>query len=216
VRLLTNAPVYARGPAMELTTPTGAAVAATLASSFGVLPPMKIGCTGYGAGTRDFPEQANVLRVIVGETAVADEALTVAVIEANIDDLNPQILGYATERLMEFGALDVTVQPVFMKKGRPGNLLRVIARTQDREAIAQLIFSETSTFGLRIYTAERRVQARRFTEVETQYGKVRVKISNEGYYAPEYEDCRKLAKASGVALKHIIAEANFAYLNKLR
>jgi pyridinium-3,5-bisthiocarboxylic acid mononucleotide nickel chelatase len=214
--LLKNAPVYARGPAMELATPTGAAVAATLASSFGVLPCMKIALTGYGAGSREFTEHANVLRVIVGETATADEALTVSVIEANIDDLNPQILAYATERLMEFGALDVTLQPMFMKKGRPGNLLRVIARTQDREAIAQLIFSETSTFGLRIYNAERRVQARRFTEVETQYGKVRVKISNEGYYAPEYEDCRKLAKASGVALKHIIAEANFAYLTKLR
>ena len=214
--LLKNAPVYARGPAMELATPTGAAVAATLAKSFGVLPPMKIARTGYGAGSREFTEHANVLRVIVGEVAAADEALTVSVIEANIDDLNPQILAYATERLMEFGALDVTLQPIFMKKGRPGNLLRVIARTQDREAVAQLIFSETSTFGLRIYNAERRVQARRFTEVETQYGKVRVKISNEGYYAPEYEDCRKLAKASGVALKHIIAEANFAYLNKLR
>ncbi len=214
--LLKNAPVYARGPAMELATPTGVAVAATLARSFGVLPCMKIARTGYGAGSREFAEHANVLRVIVGETATADEALTVSIIEANIDDLNPQILAYATERLMEFGALDVTLQPIFMKKGRPGNLLRVIARTQDREAVAQLIFSETSTFGLRIYNAERRVQARRFTEVETQYGKVRVKISNEGYYAPEYEDCRKLAKASGVALKHIIAEANFAYLNKLR
>lgn len=214
--LLKNVPVYARGPAMELATPTGAAVVATLAQSFGVLPPMKIARTGYGAGSRDFAEHANVLRVIVGEATAADEALTVSVLEANIDDLNPQILAYATERLMEFGALDVTLQPMFMKKGRPGNLLRVIARTQDREAIAQLIFSETSTFGLRIYTAERRVQARRFTEVETQYGKVRVKISNEGYYAPEYEDCRKLAKTSGVALKHIIAEANFAYLKKLR
>lgn len=214
--LLKNAPVYARGPAMELATPTGAAVAVTLARSFGVLPPMKIARTGYGAGSRDFHEHANVLRVIIGEAASADEALTVSVIEANIDDLNPQILAYATERLLEFGALDVTLQPILMKKGRPGNLLRVIARTQDREAVAQLIFSETSTFGLRIYNAERRVQARRFTEVETQYGKVRVKISNEGYYAPEYEDCRKLAKASGVALKHIIAEANFAYLNKLR
>jgi pyridinium-3,5-bisthiocarboxylic acid mononucleotide nickel chelatase len=214
--LLKGFPVYSRGPAMELATPTGVAMAVTLARSFGVLPPMKIARTGYGAGSRDFPENANVLRVIVGEATTVDEALTVSVIEANIDDLNPQILAYATERLMEFGALDVTLQPIFMKKGRPGSLLRVIARTQDREAIAQLIFSETSTFGLRLYTAERRVQARRFTEVETQYGKVRVKISNEGFYAPEYEDCRKLAKASGVALKHIIAEANFAYLNKLR
>jgi pyridinium-3,5-bisthiocarboxylic acid mononucleotide nickel chelatase len=215
-RLLENAPVYARGPAVELTTPTGAAMAATLACRFGVLPPMKISRTGYGAGDHDFPEQANVLRVMLGEPTGAQEALSVSVIEAHIDDLNPQVLAYATERLLESGALDVTVQPLVMKKGRPGNLLRVIARPEDRESLAQLIFAETSTLGLRFYPAERRVQARSWTEVETPFGRVRVKISSEGYYAPEYEDCRKLALESGVALKHIIAEANFAYLNRSR
>jgi hypothetical protein len=213
-RLLTDVPIYSRGPALELTTPTGAAVAATLAKRFGVLPAMKVVRTGYGAGSYDFAEQANVLRVILGELTGADEALTVAVIEANVDDLNPQVLAYATERLWEFGALDVSLQAVIMKKGRPGHRLSVIAKLEDREAIAQIIFSETSTLGLRIFTAERRVQARTWKEVETQYGTVRVKVTNEGYYAPEYEDCRKLALASGVALKHIIAEANFAYLNQ--
>jgi uncharacterized protein (TIGR00299 family) protein len=214
--LLTGAPVYSRGPAMELTTPTGAAVAAALSNRFGALPPMKIVRSGFGAGTREFPDHANVLRVILGEPTGADEALSVAVIEANIDDLNPQVLAYATERLLEFGALDVSVQPVLMKKGRPGHLLRVIAKPEHREALAQIVFSETSTLGLRFYAAERRVQARSWKEVETPYGKVRVKISSEGYYAPEYEDCRKLAMASGVALKHIIAEANFAYLHELK
>ena len=126
------------------------------------------------------------------------------------------MLAYTTERLLECGALDVTISPIMMKKGRPGNLLRVIAKPEDREALAQIIFAETSTFGLRLYSAERRVQARTFTEVDTQYGKVRVKVSGEGYYAPEYEDCRKLAVATGVALKHIIAEANYAYLNRTR
>ncbi|MGA2268524.1 MAG: nickel pincer cofactor biosynthesis protein LarC [Bryobacteraceae bacterium] len=214
--LLVNAPIYSRGPAVELTTPTGAALAATLAKSFGVLPPMKVTRTGYGAGGHDFPEQANVLRAILGEPTGADEALTVWVMEANIDDLNPQVLAYATERLLEAGALDVAVQPVIMKKGRPGNLLHVIARPQDREALAQLIFAETSTLGLRVYAAERRVQSRSFTEVETRYGKVRMKVSSEGTYAPEYEDCRKLALESGVALKQIIAEANYAYLKQSR
>ena len=118
--LLTNVPVYSRGPELELTTPTGAAVAVTLASSFGVLPPMKISRTGYGAGSYDFPDQPNVLRVILGEPTGADEALTVSVIEANIDDLNPQVLAYAAERLLESGALDVTLLPIVMKKGRPG------------------------------------------------------------------------------------------------
>jgi uncharacterized protein (TIGR00299 family) protein len=215
-RLLADAPVYSRGPAVELTTPTGAAVASTLAKSFGVLPAMKIARTGYGAGGYEFPEQPNVLRVILGEPTGADEALSVAVIEANIDDLNPQVLAYATERLLEFGALDVTLQPILMKKGRPGHLLRVIAKPQDREALVQLVFAETSSLGVRVYAAERRVQSRTWAEVETPHGKVRMKISSEGNYAPEYEDCRKLAKDTGVALKQIIAEANFAYLNKTR
>ena len=212
--LLTGAPVYSRGPAVELTTPTGAAVAAALAKRFGPMPPLKISATGFGAGTHDFPDHANVLRVILGEPTGADEALAVSVIEANIDDLNPQVLAFAMEKLLEFGALDASVQPILMKKGRPGHLLRVITRPEQREALAQIVFSETSTFGLRIYSAERRVQARTWKEVETPYGKVRVKVSSEGYYAPEYEDCRKLALSSGVALKHIIAEANFAYLNE--
>lgn len=213
-RLLEGVPIYARGPEVELTTPTGAAVAVTLAKRFGVLPPMKVLRTGYGAGSRDFPGQANVLRAILGEPTGAEEALTVCVIEANIDDSNPQVLAYAIDRLWDFGALDVSLESIVMKKGRSGQLLRVIAKPEHREAIAQLIFSETSTIGLRMYSAERRVQARKLQEVETQYGTVRVKVTNEGYFSPEYEDCRKLALASGVALKHIIAEANSAYLNR--
>lgn len=214
--LLVNAPVYSRGPAVELTTPTGAAVASCLAERFGVMPAMKLIRTGYGAGGHDFTEHANVLRAVVGERTDANEALNVAIIEANIDDLNPQILGYATERLLAEGALDVTVQPLLMKKDRPGNLLRVIARPEHREKLAQIVFDETSTLGIRMYEAERRVQSRSWTEVETPYGKVRVKVSGEGNYAPEYEDCRRLAMESGVALKHIIAEANYAYLKTSR
>jgi uncharacterized protein (TIGR00299 family) protein len=215
-RLLIGAPVYARGPELELATPTGAAVAATLAGRFGSLPPMRIRHTGYGAGDRDFPEHANVLRVIVGEPAAADEALAVCVIEANIDDLNPQVLAYASERLLGFGALDVSLEPIVMKKGRPGNLMRVVCKPEHREALVQVIFAETSTIGVRIHTAERRVQARTFQEVETPYGPVRIKVTSEGSYAPEYEDCRKLAEKTGVALKHIIAEANFAWMRRLR
>jgi uncharacterized protein (TIGR00299 family) protein len=215
-RLLMGAPVYARGPAMELTTPTGAAVAATLAHRFGAIPPMKVTHIGYGAGDRDFPEHANLLRILIGEGTAAEEALTVEVIEANIDDLNPQVLAYTSERLLAFGALDVSLQPLMMKKGRPGNLLRVVCKPEHREALVQLIFAETSTLGLRIYPAERRVQARSFEEVETPYGVVRIKISSEGSYAPEYEDCRALAEKTGVALKHVIAEANFAYLKRSR
>lgn len=210
--LLTGKPVYSRGPAFELTTPTGAAVAVTLAKDFGPLPPMRVSSVGYGAGDHDFAEQANVLRILVGEPSGAKEATAVVVIEANIDDSNPQVLAYAVERLLESGALDATLQPVEMKKGRPGALLRVIARLEDRERLAQVVFAETTTLGLRIYEAERRVQARRWVEVETPHGKVRVKVGDGGNFTPEYEDCRALALSTGVPLRQIIAEANFAYL----
>ena len=148
---------------------------------------------------------------ILGEETGAVEATTIAVIEANIDDLSPEILAYAMERLLEKGALDVSLQPIEMKKGRPGTLLRVLARLEDRETMAALIFAETSTLGLRMYSAERRVQARRWVEVETPQGKVRVKVSSEGAYAPEYEDCRRIAQETGTPLKQVIAEANYAY-----
>ena len=214
--LLSGKPIYSQGPAVELTTPTGAALAVTLARGFGVLPPMKIRSAGYGAGSRDFPDRANVLRVILGEETGALEATAIAVLEANIDDLSPQILAYAMDRLLERGALDVTLQPIEMKKGRPGTLLRVLARPEDRETMAQVIFAETSTLGLRIYAAERRVQSRHWVDVDTPHGKVRMKVSGEGAYAPEYEDCRRIALASGAALKDVIAEANFAYLKNSR
>jgi uncharacterized protein (TIGR00299 family) protein len=214
--LVEGKPVYSRGPQVELTTPTGAAIAATLARGFGALPPMRIAAAGYGAGGRDFKQQANVLRVLVGEASGAAEAAAVSIIEANIDDSTPEVLGFAMERLFAAGALDVTLAPVIMKKNRPGTLLRVIARPEDQETLAALAFAETSTFGLRIYRAERRVEERRMVEVDTPHGAVRVKVSGSGEFAPEYEDCRRLALASGVPLKEILREANFAYLKTIR
>ncbi len=157
-----------------------------------------------------------MLRVITGETTPAQEATEVAVLEANIDDSSPQVLGYAMERLLEAGALDVTLEPLLMKKNRPGSLIRVIARPEDREVLAQLIFKETSTLGLRIYAAERRVKSRRSVEVDTPHGKVRIKIAENGSFAPEYEDCRTLARQTGIALKQILADASLAYLKNIR
>ncbi len=214
--LLTGKPIYARGPTLELTTPTGAAIATTLAVGFGALPPMRVMATGYGAGDYDFPEHANVLRVLIGETSGAEESTTVTVLEANIDDSSPQVLGYAMERLLESGALDVTLTPMLMKKNRPGTLLRVIARPQDSETLAQIIFAETSTLGLRLYPVERRVKERHSVEIATPHGTVRMKIAENGSFAPEYEDCRKLARESGVPLKQILAEATLAYLKNSR
>jgi uncharacterized protein (TIGR00299 family) protein len=210
--LLAGKPIYARGPAMELTTPTGAAIAATLSSGFGVMPPMRIQSIGHGAGDRDFAESPNVLRVLIGERSGAPESTVVSVIEANIDDSSPQVLGYALERLMEAGALDASLSPLQMKKNRPGSLLRVIARPQDQERLAQLIFAETSTLGLRIHTAERRIEERRIVEVETPFGKIRIKVSGHGSFAPEYEDCRAIAERTGTPLPEVLAAAQSAYL----
>ena len=208
--LLRDKPVYARGAATELTTPTGAAIVAALAAGFGPMPPMRIAAQGFGAGTKEFPGAANVLRVLIGEASGAAESTTVCVLEANIDDCSPQVLGYAMERLFEAGALDVTLTPLLMKKQRPGQLLRVIATPENREALASIIFRETTTLGLRMHDAERRVQWREIESVETPFGPVRVKTGEYGA-SPEYEDCRELALKTGIPLKEIIAAATLAW-----
>jgi uncharacterized protein (DUF111 family) len=201
---------------MELTTPTGAAIAATLSSGFGPLPAMRIERIGYGAGDRDFADQPNVLRVLVGERTGAAEATLVSVLEANIDDSSPQVLGYALERLLDAGALDASFSPLQMKKNRPGALLRVIARPEDQERLAAIVFAETSTLGLRIYPAERRVEERRMVEVETPFGTVRIKVSGHGAFAPEYEDCRTIALRTNTPLQQVFAAAQDAYLKLTR
>jgi uncharacterized protein (TIGR00299 family) protein len=206
--LLRDRPIYAAGPICELTTPTGAALMATLAKSFGPLPSIKLTAQGFGAGNKEFPGQANVLRVLVGERTSATESTSVTILEANIDDSTPQVLGYAMERLLEAGALDVTLTPVFMKKNRPATVISVIATPDLAEALAVILFAETSTLGLRILQAERRVLARHVVEVETSFGKVRVKYNDNGGFTPEYEDCRKAATDKHVPLRAVIAEAS--------
>jgi uncharacterized protein (DUF111 family) len=178
------------------------------------MPPMRIRASGYGAGDRDFPQHPNVLRATIGEASGAAESTTVTVIEANIDDSSPQVLGYAMERLLEAGALDVTMQPLLMKKNRPGTLFQVIASPEAQEKLIEILMLETTTLGVRLYTAERRVQARSSIEVQTPHGKVRVKVSASGGFAPEYDDCRKIALETGVPLKQVLAEASFAYLKE--
>jgi uncharacterized protein (TIGR00299 family) protein len=214
-RLLEGKPIYSRGPAVELTTPTGAAVVAALAADFGAMPPMRVKSIGYGAGDHDFTEHANVVRVMIGEASGAVEATTVSVIEANIDDASPQLIGYAMELMLEAGALDAVIIPAQMKKGRPGVVIQVIAEPEKREELAALLFRETTTLGIRFHTAERRVQPREWIDVHTQHGIVRVKAGDHGF-APEYEDARKIAAESGIPLKQILAEAAYAYLKQKR
>ena len=209
--LLKDCPIYSAGPDAELTTPTGAALITAFAPEFGGIPALRVLSQGFGAGDKDFPTQANVLRVLIGERTHASESMSVRMLEANIDDCTPQVLGYAMERLFEAGALDVTLTPVLMKKNRPASMISVLAAPELTEQLASILFAETSTLGLRIVQAERRVLARSSAEVETPYGKIRIKYTDRGTFAPEYDDCCKAAAAKGVALRTVIAEANQAF-----
>jgi uncharacterized protein (TIGR00299 family) protein len=155
--LLNNCPVYSAGPEAELTTPTGAALVTTLAKDFGGVPAIRVLSQGFGAGDKNFPTQANVLRVLIGERTHASECTSVSILEANIDDSTPQVLGYTMERLLNAGALDVTLTPVFMKKNRPATMISVLAAPGLTEQLASILLTETTTLGLRILQAERRV-----------------------------------------------------------
>jgi len=226
LKLLRNAPVYSSGPQVELVTPTGAAIVRALATRFGAFPAMKIEKAGYGAGSREFREHPNLLRLTIGETAsnartnasfttvtspegiVADQ---IAVLEANLDDLSPQVFAYAMERLLADGALDVFSVPVQMKKNRPGALLTVLAKPDDADRLTKLIFAETSTLGVRRRDEQRRILSRRWETVDTSWGPVRIKIAKMNgtvsNYAPEFEDCRALAEKHQVPLKKVMEEA---------
>ncbi len=224
IELLRGAPVYSSGVDAELVTPTGAAIVRTLCTRFAPFPPMKISATGYGAGSRELPGQPNVSRLTIGEAQQAASLHNgfgpaedvVSVLEANLDDLNPQVFGYVMERALAEGALDVFGTPVQMKKNRPGMLLTVLARPEDALRLARLIFGETTTLGVRVREERRQTLARRMVPVETPWGEVRMKVANLNgsisNYAPEYEDCRRIADQHKVPLKQVIQEATRRYL----
>jgi hypothetical protein len=219
VELLKDAPVYSTGLQAELVTPTGAAIVKTLVKRFAAFPEMKIERSGYGAGSREFPGHPNVVRLTLGEAPSALAAKTaseiVSVLEANLDDLNPQVFGYVMDRLLEEGALDAFGMPVQMKKNRPGTLLTVLCKPGDASKLTQLIFTETTTLGVRRRDEVRQTLARRWENVRTQWGEVRIKIASMNgtvtNYAPEYEDCRRIAAEHHVPLKTVIQEATRAY-----
>jgi len=213
-RLLLGKPTYSNGMQKELVTPTGAAIVATLCQSFGPQPPLRVQSIGYGAGATDLEGQPNVLRIMVGESLQHLETEfdeEIRVIEANLDDLNPQVYGYFAEKALAAGALDVFTTPVQMKKGRPGTLLTLLCRAEDVRKLTDLVFAETTTFGLRSYTAERRILPREWQSVQTRFGEVRMKIARVNgkvlQVSPEYEDCRKLAEEKKVALREVMDEA---------
>jgi pyridinium-3,5-bisthiocarboxylic acid mononucleotide nickel chelatase len=224
VELLQGAPVYSSGIEVELVTPTGAAIVKALVKRFAPFPAMTIEKSGYGAGSRDFSGHANVVRLTVGESqpTIAQNTSheTISVLEANLDDLNPQVFGYVVERLLEAGALDTFAVPVQMKKNRPGMLLTVLSKPEDAPKLTQIIFTETSTLGVRRREEQRQTLARKWVNVVTRWGDVRLKIASMNgtitNYAPEYEDCKKIAAANRVPLKSVMNEAMEAYLKTLR
>ncbi len=217
--LLRNVPVFSNNVDGELTTPTGAALLVTLAGSFGDRPLMRIGATGYGAGTRETPGNANVLRISLGVAAGAADAGNeeqVAVIEATIDDMSPQLYGRFLEKALEAGALDVYATPVQMKKNRPGQKVTCVCAPGDIDRMAELMFRETTTIGVRYSLQRRKTLRRDFVKVETPFGAVAVKVSlldgRTVNFSPEFEDCRRLADRAGAALKEVQAAAVHAYL----
>jgi hypothetical protein len=217
-KLLAAAPVYSSGLEAELVTPTGAAMVATLAAGFGPLPPMTLDATGYGAGSKEFKGRPNVLRLLVGHTTAATVTEMITVLEANLDDMNPQVAGFVAEKALAEGALDCFYTSVQMKKGRPGLLLTVLAAPGHEDRLTQLLFEETSTIGVRSYRTERRTLERSHVTVDTSYGQVRVKVASRSgevlNFAPEYEDCKRLAAEKHIPLKRILEAASAAYLAK--
>jgi uncharacterized protein (TIGR00299 family) protein len=222
LELLKNAPIYSGEIQKELVTPTGAAIVNVLARRFTSFPKMKTERIGYGAGTRDFKDFPNVLRMTVGESSDENKVLapeeTITILEANVDDMTPQVFGYVMDRVLQEGALDVFATPVQMKKNRPAMLLTVLCYPEDAQRLTQLIFAETTTIGVRTRQEQRTRLARRHLSVTTKWGEVRMKLANLNgtisNYAPEYEDCRLIAEQQRVPLKAVIQEAMKVYLER--
>ncbi len=212
-------PTVDGGVDKELCTPTGAAIVGAIVTSWGAPPPLKPIAVGYGAGDRDLADRANLVRAVVGEPLAAVETDMVQ-LEANLDDMNPELTEYVAERLFAAGAVDVWWAPVTMKKSRPALVLSVLGPAARREELTRIVLTETTTLGVRHAAVERRVLDRRVEEVDTAYGKVPVKLGLlDGAVvnaAPEYEACKTIAKAKGVPLKEIYAAAQAAFRERRR
>jgi hypothetical protein len=215
--LLKGVPLYSTDIRGELLTPTGAAIITTVCTEYGPIPQMTTESMGYGAGTREYPDFPNVLRVLLGETdaAVNDERLWM--LETNLDDASPQIIGHVMDRVLGLGALDCFFTPVQMKKNRPGVLLSVLCGAAEKEAVMKLLFMETTTLGVRSYEVLRRALQRSIVQVETPYGSIDVKVAHlDGRIVnemPEFEQCREAALKAGVPLKVVEEAARVAFCN---
>jgi len=213
--LLTGIPLAESHVQAELTTPTGAAIVATLVDDFGPVPAMKIERIGYGAGTRELPEQANLLRLFVGEAVEALAADQAWVVETNLDDVSGEVIGYATNKLWETGALDVYTTPIQMKKNRPGITLTVLCQAAQIEKVEKILFRETGTLGVRRWPVSRHKLERKPHRVETEYGPIDGKLGwiagQEPSFSPEFESCSRVASERGLPLKEVYEAAQKAF-----
>ena len=218
-RLIEGAPVYSKGPAVELLTPTGALVLTEYADSYGSMPAMRVNQSGYGAGDHDFRDYPNLLRVLVGEAADSSRLQRVVVLECEIDDMNPQIFGVLMDRLYAAGALAVFYAAVQMKKNRPGTLVTVVGLPEHRQTLSGIVFQETTTIGVRFREMDRERLDREQIDVETPLGSVRFKVARRPgeravlNAAPEFEDCARLAEEHGLPVKEVQAVVTKAYLD---
>ncbi|MBA2302420.1 MAG: nickel pincer cofactor biosynthesis protein LarC [Acidobacteria bacterium] len=216
-RLLTGVPVYAGEVEMELVTPTGALIVTSYADSFGPMPAMTIGQIGYGAGDRDPKRHPNVLRMILGQAEATAPARRVVEILCEIDDMNPQLFGPLMDKLHLAGALDVFYAPVQMKKNRPGTLVTVLARPEDRRALSDILFADTTTIGVRYQEMTRECLERQVSNLETPVGLIRFKIATRAGHvlnvSPEFDDCARVAAEKGLPIKAVQAIAMKAWMD---
>ena len=216
--LLKDAPVYSSGIQQELLTPTGALILTEYASEFGPVPAMKIQKVGYGAGDRELKETPNVVRVLVGEAGDSSTSMTVTVLECEIDDMNPQIYGVLMDKLYQAGALEVFYVSVQMKKNRPGTLMTIVAKPEDREAMTEIVFRESTTIGIRHQELSRECLDREMVTVTTSLGPVRFKVARRDGRVlnaqPEFEDLAKLSEQRGIPIKDVQALAHKAWLER--
>ncbi|MGD9032337.1 MAG: nickel pincer cofactor biosynthesis protein LarC [Desulfobacteraceae bacterium] len=207
VALLKGIPVYDSALEHELVTPTGAALVKGLASSFGSMPSMSIDRVGYGVGSRTLPDRPNLLRIIIGRDQTERQVETVVTLEANLDDTNPEWLGFLMGRLFEAGALDVAFCPIQMKKNRPGILVQVMGKPEQKDTLMDILFMESTTLGIRFHYSQRKVLPRSEVEVDSPWGKMIVKEvqrpDGTSYFLPEYEVCRKIAEQRKIPIRQV-------------
>ncbi|MBW2310265.1 MAG: nickel pincer cofactor biosynthesis protein LarC [Deltaproteobacteria bacterium] len=211
IALLKGVPIYDSGQDAEMVTPTGAALLTSLGTSFGPMPPMTIERVGYGVGTRSLSDRPNLLRILVGRDAERGRLDTVVLLESNLDDMSPELLGYLMDSLFEAGALDVSFSHIHMKKNRPGIRLQVIARPEDRVRLVGIVFRESTSLGIRISYSQREVLERNKVTVDSPWGEMRLtRVADRDHgtvLVPEYEECRRIAKQHNLPLRDVYAWA---------